>query len=438
MFNQAAVPTERGNFHHLVREIAWFGLALPATARFLSIYAIRVDATTSELGWISSLPALVLLFSAALGSWWIHHYRNSVQAVFWPALAYRFVFLLPVFTPFLPVDWQPAWLILSVTLPALPQGIASVVFVVMMREAVNKAQLTSLLGRRALAMNVCVAIGALIFGVLLEKAPFPINYQTMYVVAFVLALVSMLHIVRIRVNANNAAKIASQTMPAVTSEVLAAAPTLPARPAPVKKVSPWRVGKFQRVAVAAALLHMAFFSVFPITPLYLMQRMDATEGFMAIFAFVELASAGLIAILADRIVKHYGNPALMMISIVSTGLASVIIAFSPNLNPTLIAAALTGAGWTAAGIGLFGYFADHTPMEESARYVTAYHQIIFLAMFIGPMFGTMLANKGINLAFVLLVGAALRITSGLVIYFTTSEDHHWHLPSTFAFARMHK
>ncbi|MBC7812176.1 MAG: MFS transporter [Burkholderiales bacterium] len=433
MFNKAAISSEQGNFHHLVREIAWFGLALPATARFLSVYAIRLDATTSELGWISSLPALVLLFSAALGSWWLHHYRNSVQAVFWPALAFRFIFLLPVFTPFLPVEWQPAWLILSVTLPALPQGIASVVFVVMMREAVNKAQLTSLLGKRALAMNVCVAIGALVFGLLLEKVAFPLNYQAMFVVAFVLALVSMLHIVRIRVNA---AKTASQTIPQVTPEVLATAATLPSRP--VKKMSPWRARKFQRVAIAAALLHLAFFSVFPITPLYLMDKMNASEGFMAIFAFAELAAAGAIALLADRIVRHYGNPALMMLSIVSTGLASLIIAFAPNLNVTLLAAALTGAGWTAAGIGLFSYFADHTPIEESTRYVTAYHQIIFLAMFIGPMLGTILANKGINLALVLLIGSILRIGSGLVIYFATEEHPRFHLPHTFAFARMHK
>ena len=34
--------TERANFHHLVMEVAWFGLALATTSRFLSVFAIRL------------------------------------------------------------------------------------------------------------------------------------------------------------------------------------------------------------------------------------------------------------------------------------------------------------------------------------------------------------------------------------------------------------
>ena len=46
---------EQSNFHHLVQNTVWFGLATPATARFLSVYAIHVGATPFQLGLIASL-----------------------------------------------------------------------------------------------------------------------------------------------------------------------------------------------------------------------------------------------------------------------------------------------------------------------------------------------------------------------------------------------
>ncbi len=111
-------------------DIAWFGLAAAATSRFLSVYAIRLGATPADLGWISSLPALILLGSASASAWWRRRYGDAVRAMFWPGLLMRFLFLLPALAPFLPVRWQPLWLILSVAIPAIPQGVANVAFTV--------------------------------------------------------------------------------------------------------------------------------------------------------------------------------------------------------------------------------------------------------------------------------------------------------------------
>ncbi len=130
---------ENRNFHHLVMDIFWFGLAIPATSRFLAMYALRVGSTPVQIGWLAAFPALILFIAATLSSWWIQRYPDSVHAISWPALGFRLAYLLPAFTPFLPKQWQPIWLIVSVSLPALPQGIASVIFLVMMRRAIAYA-----------------------------------------------------------------------------------------------------------------------------------------------------------------------------------------------------------------------------------------------------------------------------------------------------------
>ena len=113
---------ERENAHHLVMEVAWFGLALAATSRFLSVFAIRMGATAADLGWITALPFIVLLGSTTLSTRWRSKFPDSIKAIFWPSLGFRFVFLFPALTPLFPPHLQPAWLILSAALAALPAG----------------------------------------------------------------------------------------------------------------------------------------------------------------------------------------------------------------------------------------------------------------------------------------------------------------------------
>ncbi len=388
---KSTLSGKRSNYYHLVMDIAWFGLALPATVRFLSVYAIRLGATSTELSLLVALPALVLLLSAGLGNWWMRRYTDTIKALFWPSLGMRFIFLLPMLTPLLPRAWQPLWLILSVTIPALPQGISSVVFLVMMRQAVDSERMTSLLGRRSLALNVTVGLSGLAFGLWLEQAPFPVNYQAMFILAFGLALVSQRHLAKIEVK-----------------------PLAVPRPVAQPASNPWRAPKFQQVALVAAVTHIAFFAIFPLTPLHLVKNLGASEGFMALFAFAELTAGALISTFAPRIIHRLGYQRMVAFSMFGTGIAAALVAVAPNLYLTLLSAAISGASWTLAGMGVFGFFTENSPADELGSYTTAYHQAIFAVMFIGPLMGSGLANAGVNLPVVLLVGAAARIVAGLL------------------------
>src|SRR5690348_10232260 len=93
--SQITLPHEKSNYHHLVLDMTWFGLATAATSRFMSVYAIRLGATPIELGLISSLPAIVLLFSSSFGGWWMKRHDNPTQALRLPSILFRFLFLCP-------------------------------------------------------------------------------------------------------------------------------------------------------------------------------------------------------------------------------------------------------------------------------------------------------------------------------------------------------
>lgn len=382
----------QSNFRHFVFDILWFGLAVPSTARFLSVYAIRIGASPMLLGWLAALPAIIALASSTFSMWWRKKFSDTVQAQFWPGLNYRLAFLLPALTPFFPREWQPAWLILAVSIPAIPQGVSSVMFLVLLREGVANSDLTTLLSRRSLIFNVSVALSTLAFGFWLEKMPFPGNYQVMFVAAFVLSLISLLHVNHVRV-------IFAEPKPST------AAPA----------VKPWRARSFQRVAFVAVIMHVSFFALVPIIPLLLVDKLGADEAFMSIYALAELSAAALVATLTNRIVANIGTHMTMAIGMIGTGLSAIVLAASPSLTMTLVAAALSGGSWTMAAISLFGFFSASTPADNVTRYSTVYNQVVSLSIFVGPMLGSQLASASIDLTTVILIGAALRLLAGSVI-----------------------
>lgn len=395
--NMSIDKIERSNVHHLVMDIAWYGLALAATSRFLSVYAIRLGATPLDLGLITAIPSLVLLLSAATGSAWMRHFGNPSQALIIPGFVFRFIFLLPAFTPFVPVQWQPEWLIISVSLPALMQGASSTAFVMLMRSAVQDSSMSSILSKRSTAMNIAIAIGALCFGVWLESAPYPFNYQVMFVVAFAFALISYIHCLRVDWRVNERITHPPQRAENPTQNKVS-----------VKDA--WKAPRFRQVAIVVMITHISFFSIVAVTPLHLVEKFNASEGFMALFAMVELAGGAVVGLLAARVSSRIGTRPMIALAMLGTALAGVIYAITPSLVFALVGAALSGASWTAvAMIGLFAYFTENTPTEHTAVYSSAYHQVIGLASFIGPLIGSALATSGLNLVVVLLIGAALRL-----------------------------
>ncbi|NWF67850.1 MAG: MFS transporter [Chloroflexi bacterium] len=388
---------DESNFHHFVWDIAWFGIALAATTRFLQVYAIRLDATPIQVALLTSLPAIVALVSSIfLSTRWRSRYSNSARAVYWPGMWQRLAFLLPVFAPLFPPEWRPIWLIFAVCLPALGEGIGAVVFLSLFRETTPEKVTTRLLSRRSLAMNITLGISALAFGFWLEHAPFPLNYQIMFLIAFAAALISMWHVIQIR--AHDVKPVESKVM---------------------SKANPWRSWSFREVAFAVVVTHIGFMAVFAVTPLHLVKDLRATEGFMAIFGFVELFAACIAALLVSRIVARIGNNLTMVLAMVATSIASLTIALAPNMWVTLPAALLNGGGWTIIGITLFGVFTEKThsvAQQDMVQYSRAYYQTIAVSVFIGPLLGSTLANAGVSLLLLMMAGALLRLLAALLIH----------------------
>ena len=389
---------EQQNFTHLVADLAWFGFASAATMRFLPYFAIRLGATPLEVGLITSLPAVVLFLVNWLSGWWHRRYNNSLRAMIGPTVLNRLVFLLPAFAPFFPAKWRTFWIILAIMIPAIGQGVSSTVFIVMMREAVKKEHLTRLMARRKLWMSVAIGLGTLLAGLVLEILPFPLNYQVVFLIGFGTSLISLWHLVRI--------KVESKEPP----------PSVPLVKLVVQQVSSPDTRSVINVTLTA---FVSFYFIVGVIPVHL-KSLGASEGFIAIFGVVELLGAVLSTVMAIKLTKYFGNRALVAASVIVTAVAAVILGLAANMWVTLIAAAFTGAAWTLADIAMFGYFAERTNNGNMGA-TMVYNEMMYVGIFIGPLLGNSLLELGMSTVSVLLIGAVLRLVGGMII--------HWGIPN---------
>jgi MFS family permease len=221
----------------------------------------------------------------------------------------------------------------------------------------------------------------------------------MFVAAFFLALISHWHVMHIQVEPRPISR--------------------PKRQAIRPGIGPMRSPVFRIVAFIAVIIHLAFFTILPVVPLHLVENLGATESFMALFGIAELTAAALICLFTERIATMIGTRRMIGLAMVGTALAAMNLAMTPSLGLALLGGALSGGSWAMATIGLLSYFTETTrdlSDEEMTRYSTVYHQVIYLAAFIGPLLGSGLANSGVDLVLVILFGAGLRLVSGIIIY----------------------
>ncbi len=386
---------EDRNFFHLMMDVWWFGLALTATSRFLSVFAIRLGASEFEQSLLVSLQGLVMGVATFFVLRWRKRFQNTRRSIDLPGLFFRFWFLLPIFTPLFPAAWQIPWLLGSVAFVGFAQGLAGPLFSVHMREAVGDRRVNALSSRRFAAMNLGLCVTSLAFGWLLTVLPFPVNYQVMFALAFFFSLISQWHVTR------------SQTLYPVE-----------AAPADQPKTPVWRLPGWGIVIAAGLLTHLGFMSMSALIPTALVSELRADEAYMGVFGLLELMGGVAAGLTGEWFLRHLSPRRLAGVSVGVTAITPLIIALAPSLNIALTGAFINGLGWSLVSIALYALLVERTPGHAMTSAMMLHHQVLAVGTFVGPMIGSALVGLNLDLMGVMLVGAGLRLAAGVALSVT--------------------
>jgi MFS family permease len=388
---------KRANIPFLYAELGWMSVAFAMEWYYLQVFAIRLGATATHLGVLTSGRALLLVVGGSLATRWGQRFTNAVDAISGPTLAYRTLLYLAIaLTPFLQA-FQAEALVALVLMSAIPHGIAQGVFLGMMPGAISENDLARVVSRRSVLMNAIVLVGVLVFGQLLELIPRPQNYQIGFGIAFLAAICAWFNIRKIKV----------PDMVKVTKDT--------------RKVNVWSYPPFRRFAIVIVFVNMSVFIAAPITQLYLVQGLKATDSWISLLGIFEMGAGALLTLSMDRLIKRFGTRRLIIATTFATLFQALILAVTTTLPPYIIGTILFGAGWYAVNVLLYNRLVQIVPAEDLRQYAATYSVIINAALFAGPLIGTLMIETGLTIPVTLLIIAFMRLGAGVLTWAIRTE-----------------
>ena len=393
---------EDANIRLLYREIAWYGIANAVAITFTSVFAIRLGASNQLLGLLASLPALVGIVWQMPAARLVERHPHQRQLIVIHSLLHRLGFLAVAILPWVISSGRPQVLVGITTLMAVPLTVANIAFTALIGDVVPPGRRARVVSLRNALLALSTTVAVLAIGRLLDAFPFPINYQGTFLVAFLASMLSLADLARLRPPAEEAAQA----------------------PAPREPVS-WRsvLGhqRFRGFAIATLAVNLGIYAPSALYALYKVRTLHASDTWIGLLGTAETAVSVFSAYYWGRQTARRGNRQVLLISCLGMSLYPLLTGLSPRVEPLLVVSFISGLFAPAYNIALFNLLLEESPVQGRPTYIGIYNVLLNVAAFVGPLFGTALADW-LDIRAALLICAAVRVAAAGVFAWWIRAD----------------
>jgi len=409
-FTSTTVPPEyRSNFMHMYFDIGWFGVLSGSTVNFLNIYATRLGASGFQIGLLGAMAAIISLLFAIPAGRWLER-RATGRAVFWTSVFYRIGFLL-----FIPLPWLfgaqgQIWSLIILNLAmGIPLVALSVGFSTLFAEAVPSDWRAHVAGMRNIVLSIAFMVTSLGSGYLLDRISFPQNYQIIFLIGFIGAAMSSVHLYFIK-------PIPGTIQPDLTTrEPVSPIKETDSRPGwfAVFRTDILKT-PFRGTLLVMLAFHLTQYLALPLFPLYTVRVLHLTDenigiGTALFYLLVLLGSTQL-----NRLVGRIGHKNVTGWGVAGLALYPIIMAFSSQVWHYYFLSIVGGLVWALVGGAYLNYVIEKCPENDRPAHLAWYNIILNASVLTGSLLGPAIADQ-INLPAALLIFGVLRGLAGLAL-----------------------
>jgi MFS family permease len=383
------------NARHLVMDTTWFGVFVGTCLNLMSVYVVRLGASSLLVSAVTFGPALVSIFwqlpATGLMNRTGHRMRWVIGSLFWHRFFYLIIALLPFF-----IDRALAPLtVFLLFIQAFPLATANTSFLTMMADAIPKDHISNVVGLRLAGLGLASTVTTLIAGRVLQWVDFPLNYQIIFFIGWLASMVSVWHVT----------KMVVPEPPAPRQEKVSMVGRLPEL---------MRYPGFALFTLAVTTLHMAIGMTGPLLPIYWARTLGATDGQISI---VVTTASGMIVVgslVMRRFVPIIGRERAVALGAAGYALYPLLTSFSPTIWWVVPWAALGGAFTATIFITLFDNLVAVTPNEDRTTYVGVYSIFVNSALVLGPLLAGVLGRTESGLVMGLRLAAMFGFLAALL------------------------
>jgi MFS family permease len=194
----SARTIEGSNIRNLYTETAWFGILSGLADTFVSVFALRLGATTAQVGWLTALPALINVVWLIPAARIIERQRRCLPIILLTGFLQRLGYLAMALMPFLAATGRVEALIVINTIIMVPTAIINTAITSLLPDLAPTDRRGTVVSVRWLILSALATVAALVGGWFLDLMPVPINYQVLLGFGAMLSLLSLYYLRRIR------------------------------------------------------------------------------------------------------------------------------------------------------------------------------------------------------------------------------------------------
>ncbi len=381
-----------------------FGVGIASgIGTFLSVFLVRLGATSFQVGLLTAMPALTGMIFAIAISRFLDRQRNIVpwysRARFLVLSSYMFTGLAPFFFS----NRTPDVIIGIWALATIPQTIVNVAFTVVMGQVAGPNRRFYLMSRRWSLLGATNAVVVAAVGQFLDRVAFPINYQIAFMASWVGGLISLYF--------SSAITLPDREPPAASA---AGPQSWSARlrgQVEVFRTNPL----FTRFEVSQFVFRWGQSMAIPLFPLYWVRTLNVSD---ASIGFINTVQGGVLLVAYffwSRMARRYGNRFVLLACSLGLVLYPFLTAITSSVSLLVVYAALGGMFVAGTDLVIFDVLLATCPPINQTTYVGVHQAANNMAIFFAPLVGTFLADR-IGIVPALIIAAALRFAGFALFY----------------------
>jgi MFS family permease len=184
-------------FHNYYLDIAWYGLLNGTTLSFLNYFAVRMGATSTQVGLITAGPAVISLLIALPAGVFLQRFPIN-RATFTSAAITRIFYLVLILLPFIQNSTVVISAVILITLiMSIPAVFSTVAFNTAFAVNIPDENRAHVAGVRNAAFAVVTILVSLMSGFILNQVQFPHGYVIVFAIGAIGAAGSSVHLFRL-------------------------------------------------------------------------------------------------------------------------------------------------------------------------------------------------------------------------------------------------
>ncbi|MGI6209956.1 MAG: MFS transporter [Anaerolineae bacterium] len=390
--------TQERNLALLYLEIAAASV-MTAAANFNGALALRLGASNSLIGLMTSLPALITMVGMIPASAMVERQTRRWPLLLRSLLINRLLFFGVVLIPWLvPGPYQAVAFVTLLTLRFIPLLPFSAGFDAALADLVPPRLRAQVFSWRNILATAAVVLALLAIRPWLEFAPFPLNYQVVYLVGGAAGLVSSMFLARIQVPDS--------------------APHVPAegkRRLDLHTIRQTLAGnrEYLRFLVNTLVGNAGAYLASPLYIIYYVRNLDASDGWIAGATLASNVAAMVGYFVWRRLLPRMGEDRALRITWPITGLYPILIGLSGSLNAVILVILWYGVISPGLNLSHYNTLLEVCPQARRPTYISVYSAVNNAFAFVLPMLAVALADA-IGLVPVMALSSLLWIAGGVL------------------------